>query len=75
VDHIGAVLLHARSLVPLVSARDFGMTPLSDNSITRNIPFPPCVSLGEFNSPESGPNKNDPNHAAVSLPSHPVSFS
>jgi hypothetical protein len=27
----GPVLLHARSLVPLVSARDFGMTPLLEN--------------------------------------------
>jgi hypothetical protein len=29
--HIGAVPLHARSLVPLVRARDFGMTPLLEN--------------------------------------------
>jgi hypothetical protein len=34
VDRIGAVLLHARSLVPLVKARDFGMTPLLEISET-----------------------------------------
>jgi len=31
VDRIGAVPLHARSLVPLVRARDFGMTPVLEN--------------------------------------------
>jgi hypothetical protein len=29
--HIGALPLHARSLVPLVRARDFGMTSLLEN--------------------------------------------
>jgi hypothetical protein len=41
VDRIGAVPLHARSLVPLVKARDFGMTPVLEFRRRASVPVIP----------------------------------